>query len=59
MRAPEAAELVWIAAQAERTGGAALGKPSTWPGHFYDAISILKAEREIDRAAQTKAIYRS
>jgi hypothetical protein len=59
LRSPQADELVQIFGQAEAVGASALGSAETWPGAFYDAVGILKAQKARDENAQERAIDRA
>lgn len=55
LRNPVLQDLVQIEGQS-RIVKSALGKPSQWPGVFFDAITVLRMEHARDSAAQSKAI---
>jgi len=59
LRNPQASELVQIFDQAQAVGEQAFGSADRWPGAFYDAVGILKSQKERDESAQERAIHKA
>jgi hypothetical protein len=59
LRDTRADDLVQIFSQAQAVGESPFGSAEAWPGSFYDAVGILKAQKARDENAQERAINRA
>ena len=58
LRSTESADLIQIFNQSQNFRSA-LGPASRWSGAFYDALSVIMRQQEVDKQACRKAIHSS
>jgi hypothetical protein len=58
LRMPESTELIQITGQAREMSGS-MGNPATWPANYFDAVTIIQREVQVDKIAIDTARFKA